>query len=342
MTSRAGRRSRGTLALVATAAACGGGPKATPSWHVVLSNLQPTLLSVWGTSSDDVFAVGGPLGNGSPSAILHYDGKAWTDLAPGGTETFWWTFGTGAQDVWAVGEKGRIAHFDGTHVTDVAPRLTTATLYGVWSAAPDDVWAVGGSPGAGSSAPNDVVLHFDGTAWTAGEGPQALGRAFFKVWGTAPDNLYVVGEYGTVWHRRGTQWALESSPPLATGTLLTVNGCSASDVYAVGNEDVLRSDGTTWTRVDVSLTNSVNGVACAGPGNVVIVGSGGLKRRLVDGSWRDDDADVPHSDLHGAWADPTGAYWAAGGDFATCPVPAASRGGVLAYYGTATPAGMTP
>jgi hypothetical protein len=329
-----------SFCLGALGASCSGGnPQPAPSWHVVLTALQPTLLSVWGTAPNDVFAVGGPLGNGTPSVILHYDGARWTDLAAGGTETFWWTYGTGAKDVWAVGERGRITHFDGAKLTDATPRMTTATLYGVWAAAPDDVWAVGGTPDAGTSGPNDVVLHFDGSVWTAGAGPQALGRAFFKVWGTAADDLYVVGEAGTVWHRHGGEWTLESNPPLATGTLLTVNGCGSDDVYAVGNEDVLHSDGTAWTRVGVTLTNSVNGVACATPGNVVIVGSGGLKQRLADGQWHDDFMDEPHTDLHGAWADPTGAYWAAGGDFVTCPAPGASRGGILAYFGPSPPSG---
>ncbi len=48
---------------------CGCGPKShgtpapeagPPSWHVVLSDLQPTLLCAWGMSATDVFVVGGP------------------------------------------------------------------------------------------------------------------------------------------------------------------------------------------------------------------------------------------------------------------------------------------
>jgi hypothetical protein len=323
---------------------CGpsGGAPAPAAWHVVLHDLTPTLLSVWGTAPDDVFAVGGPLGNGTPATILHFDGGSWTDLSPGGAETFWWVHGTSTSDVWAVGEKGRITHWDGTRFTEHASG-TTATLFGVWAGGPGDVWAVGGTPEGGTSRPNDVVLHFDGASWSQAPLPQALGRTFYKIWG-APSSgsttLYIVGELGTIWHRIGTTWTLEANhPPLATGNLTTVNGCSDHEVYAVGGNDVLVSDGTTWTRAKVSLENGVNGIACSSPGNVVIVGSGGLKQRLVAGAspWVSDFADEPHDDLHGAWADPSGGYWAVGGHFADLPVAGMPRAGVLGYYGSAPP-----
>ncbi len=323
-------------AALLVAAGCGNTSPATPSsWHVVLQGLSPTLLCVWGTSASDVFAAGGPLGNGGSSAMLHYDGTSWTTLAPGGTETLWWTHGTSDTDVWAVGENGRITHYDGTSFTEHTSG-TTATLYGVWAAGPSDVWAVGGTPEGGTAKPNDVVLHYDGSSWQPSPVPMALGRAYFKVWGTASSNLYVVGELGTIWHRTGTAWALEAnSPPLATGNLTTVNGCSASEVYAVGGQDVLAWDGTSWQRSSVSdtLLNTVNGVSCGSPGAVVVVGSAGVKDRLVDGRWQDDFALEPHTDLHGAWADPSGGYWAAGGDFTSAPQAGVSRNGTLAYYG---------
>jgi hypothetical protein len=334
-------RRRAAVALALAALVSCGQPAASgppPRWHVVLSDLQATLLCVWGTAPDDVFTVGGPLGNGTPAVVLHYDGARWTDLAPGGTETFWWASGTGSTDVWAVGERGRITHWDGARFTEYASG-TTATLFGVWAAARDDVWAVGGTPGGGASSPNGVALHFDGTAWSPAGPPQNLRLAFFKVWGDSPDDLYVVGEGGTVWHRRAAQWTLESNPPIAQGTLLTVNGCGPDEVYAVGGRDVLRSNGSTWTRLAVSdeLMNEVNGVSCGAPGRIVIVGSAGVKERLSDGQWQDDFAQDPHTDLHGAWADPAGGYWGAGGDFVTGPVDGGSRGGVLAYYGATPP-----
>jgi hypothetical protein len=309
-----------------------GTPSAAPySWRLVLSKQTPTLLSVWGTGSDDVFAVGGPLGNETPSAMVHYDGHSWHDLSPGGTETFWWTHGTSPTDVWAVGERGRIMHFDGAHFVE-SPRMTSATLYGVWAAAQDDVWAVGGTPDAGSSAPNDVVLHYDGRAWSALLGPPAMGFTFFKVWGTSSSNLYVVGEGGTIWHRIGSQWHLESNPPLVQASLFTVHGSGPGEVYAVGGSDVLRWDGTKWS-IFLELSNGVNGVACSSPGNAVIVGYGGLKERLANGRWHDDSTDEPLVDLHGSWAGPGGRYYAAGGDFSTAPVDGGARAGLVAYYG---------
>ncbi|MDP9002672.1 MAG: hypothetical protein M3O46_21490 [Myxococcota bacterium] len=308
-----------------------------PTWHVVLQGLTPALLSLWGTSPNDVFAVGGPRGNGTPSAVLHYDGHAWKDLGAGGTQTFWWTHGTSDKDVWFVGDAGRIAHWDGAVFRDFTFN-TTATLYGVWAGATNDVWAVGGTPGGGMNQPNDVVLHYDGKNWAASPPPQIFGRAFFKVWGTGSDDLYVVGEAATIWHRSGATWTLQSNP--ATSNLTTVAGCSRVEVYAVGGRDVLRSDGKTWTRVDLALTNDVSGVACASPGSVVIVGSGGLKQRLAGGQWHDDMGAEPYNtELHGAWADPTGSYWAAGGDYITSPQSGAARAGVIGFYGSAVPSG---
>ena len=317
---------------VADASAADGGP----TWDVVLEHLDGALLSMWGTSKTDVWSVGGPRGNqGFDSLVIHFDGAKWTRLRPGGTETFWWVHGSSANDVWMVGEQGRTTHWDGAAFKEL-PRITTATLFGVWSASPTDAWAVGGTPEGAAGSPNDVLLHWDGTTWSPSPFPQALGRTLFKVWGTSSENLYAVGEAGTIWHRVGTTWTLESNPPLAHGTLLTVHGCSANEVYAVGGRDVLRSDGKKWSRVDLTLLNDVNGVSCAKPGEAVIVGFGGLKWRLVAGEWVDDFGTKPYADLHGAWSDPSGAYFGVGGDFISRSKANASREGIIGRYGRDT------
>lgn len=338
--------SLGSLFAAATAvAACpdettdgvggSGAGSSEPAWQVIFDDgaLDRALLGVWGTRSTSVYVVGGPLRNtGFTALALHFDGGRWRDLSVGGADTFWWVHGTSDADVWMVGERGRITHYDGVELVE-HDSGTTATLWGVMAFSPTDVWAVGGMPGM--ETPDDVVLHFDGSAWTPVILPGTpLGRAHFKVWGQSSDDLFVVGEAGLIWHKQGASWNLESDPPVATGNLLTVHGCGESDVYAVGSRDLLSYDGATWTKVDRPLGNDVNGVHCSRAGaSVGIVGMGGLKQRRVDGTWNDDFSRSPHGDLHGVWADETGALWAVGGAFVAGPKPDQPRNGIVARYG---------
>jgi hypothetical protein len=102
----------------------------------------------------------------------------------------------------------------------------------------------------------------------------------------------------------------------------------------------LKSDGTTWTKVDVSLINGGNGVACApassSGAHLAVVGFGGLKQRLVGAAWVDDFTSVPHGDLHAVWADELGEFWAVGGDFVAKATPGAARNGTIAHFGKST------
>jgi hypothetical protein len=307
-----------------------------PAWQVVFEGIEldRAVVSVWGSAPDDVFIVGGPLGNAGFEALaLRYDGQEWQDLKPGGADSFWWVSGTGPNDVWMVGENGRIEHFDGTSFT-AHTSGTTATLWGVWPFSANDVWAVGGVPGP-MMMPKDVLLHYDGSSWTPVMLPEQLGVANYKVWGPSPDEIYIVGEGGTIWHLKSGTWTNESVT--GSNTLFTVHGCSASEVYAVGGFDILRSTGDgTWTDQNVDLSAGINGVACAAPGEVVLAGSLGAKQRLVDGSWMDEFQLPPNQDLHGSWAAGNGEFWVVGGDFASSSVPQNPREGVVARYGVGT------
>ena len=346
---------RSTLAVTALTAVIGGcspshtdpppndgGADAAPApieWAPVLEQLDGSLLSIWGTSERDVWTVGGPLGNsGFESLVMRFDGTVWRRLKPGGTETFWWVHGTGTNDVWLVGEKGRITHWDGTKFEE-RPSGTTATIFGVWAAAPNDAWAVGGLPEQ-PAGDNDVVLHWDGTSWKPEVLPEKKNVALFKVWGVSKDDLYIVGETGLVWHRTNGTWKREAEG-VAKGRLTTVTGCSATEIIAVGGRDLVTSAGAAaWKRSDAVLVNDINGVSCAPPGTpvrawgrAVVVGGGSLKLRLVGNTWESDFGAKPFADLHGAWVDPTGAFWGVGGDFSTSPRAGASRAGVVAHYG---------
>ncbi len=324
--------------LVPLSSACGGGEACPDGWKEPLgrAELDRPLLSVWGRG-EEVWLVGGGVGASAspPGLVMRFDGDAWSRMDTASDRTLWWVWGPdGPGDVWMVGERGLALRWDGASLRPVETG-TTATLFGVWGSGPDDVWLVGGTPGGGG--PDDVVLHWDGQT-LAPDAPPARDAAFFKVWGAARDDVWVVGESGTIWHRSRESW--EPHDAGTRDTLTTVHGCGASEVYAVGGQAIHRWDGEAWAAVaGAQVLSTAVGVAC-GPDAVSVVGNGGLKLRLdrASGRWLDETLQPPfYTDFHATWIAPSGAIWAAGGNY---NAPALSpRVGMIGFRGCPVPTG---
>jgi hypothetical protein len=109
-----------------------------------------SLLTGWGTSSTNAWAVGEPTqGNGTD--LWHFDGTAWSivdSATPGLQTSLGAVWGSGPNDVWASGP-GFLWHFDGASLSKVsfgAYEFTAGT-----SSSPDEAWAGGWySGGAGA------------------------------------------------------------------------------------------------------------------------------------------------------------------------------------------------
>ena len=88
------------------------------------------------------------------------------------------------EHLWAVGEKGTVAHFDGASWA-FADTGTMSTLNAVFGIAPNDIWAVG---------EDGTALHFDGAQWSSvATGHDGTLRA---VWGGASDDVWFGGDAG--------------------------------------------------------------------------------------------------------------------------------------------------
>jgi hypothetical protein len=326
-------------------AACSSSSEDVASWSTIFSDLDRVALSAWSERSDDVYIVGGGLdAPGLATLALHWDGQRWRDLAPTGEHTLWWVTGGRGEsiDVWMVGDAGTVLRWDGATFTTIASPVG-ATLFGAWVAAPDDVWIVGGVPGAGAVTDNDVLLHWDGQRLSRDTTLPVRGVALLKVWGSGADDLWIVGEQGVLWHHTPLGW--EDHSEIASSTLFSVYGCGRDDIYAVGGPQLLHYDGTAWSHVGPPIYGAAVGVACASDG-VLVTGSGGLKLRWDRGSdaWFDDQLVAPwDADFHAAWIDPDGGEWAVGGNYNQAGVDD-SRVGVVAYYGAhpPLPAGDAP
>ena len=137
------------------------------------------LTDVAALSPDDAWAVGGA---GDQPLALHWDGTSWSQ-AP--MPNIRWAVLTSVaaiepDDVWAVGSvarnangdgplRGVIVHWDGNGWRIVgSPLLSTGTgLRSVSAGSADDVWAAGVGPGHGDQPSSELILHFDGSAWTS-------------------------------------------------------------------------------------------------------------------------------------------------------------------------------
>jgi hypothetical protein len=325
------------LALLALAApACsddGGGavdagpPDAAPvplAWETVVTDYQPgALLSGWAPAPDDVWAVGGEQGK---SVVLHFDGTSWETMDPGLNEQLWWIHGFEGGPVYVAGDHGAIARWDGAAWEIMETGAPGTVLFGIWGAAPDDMWAVGGPTQVrvtGVEPEGDMVLHYDGTAWQRVEiqalidKPASQGDNLFKIWGTDANTVFIVGDSGLALHYDGAEWTQVPTP--ATGApLFTVTGRSATDVYAVGGllaAILVHWDGTAWSEVEMPVAPGVTQGVWTAPGEPLYIGGYyGFTAALSDeGAWNVVDT---RSQLayHAVFGDGSGAMWAVGGD----------------------------
>ncbi len=91
--------------------------------------------------------------------------------------------GNAANDVWAVGEDGAIAHWDGNAWALVASNVTTH-LRAVWASSATNAWAVGDDA---------TIVRWDGTAWAQVAHGLATTDDLHGIWGASGSNVFAVG-----------------------------------------------------------------------------------------------------------------------------------------------------
>ncbi len=136
-------------------------------------NKQTALYSIWGSSPNNVYAVGYCLnGNGQ---MWHYNGNKWEIVSLPLSSIFAFTsiYGFSQNDVWAVGDK-------------LYPFSTPqGTLY----------------------SDSSLIMHFDGANWT--EEKNINGRMIFNIYGNSNNDVWALGDE-TLFHYNGITWMKDS------------------------------------------------------------------------------------------------------------------------------------
>src|SRR5262249_9098653 len=146
-------------------------------------------------------------------------------------------WGSGKDDVWAVGQvgpsgPGTIVHWNGTAWSVAA--TPNAGVSGVWGSAPNAVWAVGDS---------NSIEKYDGMSWSQvmpqqNSNPHDLSR----VWGSGPNDVWATSN-DTLFKYGGEVWSVVANSQGGTG----IWGTAANDVWTVGfGGSISHYDGHKW------------------------------------------------------------------------------------------------
>lgn len=266
-------------------------------WTLMNSGTSRGLSWIWGSDSDNAFAVG------ESGTILNYDGSNWSTMSSGSTVWLRGIWGSGDQDIFAVGGdiesgggiRGTILHYDGNGWTEMH---SGTFLYGVWGSGSNDVFAAG----------PDGVLHYDGHSWQGMSG--CVGPSLMGVWGSGSDDVFAVGPSGLILHYNGNSWSEMSSG--TSTTLDGIWGTGPNDVYSVGGSGtVLHYDGNGWSEMNSNTTQMLRSIWGSGPDDIYAVGYYGTIIHYDGDNWSAVESGTDIS-LYGVGGNNDGDVFAAG------------------------------
>lgn len=306
------------LLLAAPALSCEGedgqGPVDTtwrPAWDATSTGW---LRSVWGPANDDLYAAGGAPNAGT---LMHHDGTSWSEVQLGlDVPLLNWVYGFGGDEVFVVGNAGTSLRWDGSSWSELDTG-TDQDLWGVWGASPNDLWAVGGN---GRDETQGIILRFDGSSWRE-VAPPTLEKpkvwAYFKVWGTSADNVYIVGQRGVMLRWNGSE--LTELLVGASQDLISVWGTGRDRIVAVGGRNngiVSRWDGTSWRTENLAPMRGLNGVWMRDDDTIHVGGAGGTLATIDFDTLEVGEAETEaYHDIHAVFGDSDGQLTAVGGNF---------------------------
>jgi hypothetical protein len=225
--------------------------------------------SLWGTGPSDLFVVGSAI-NPDRSAVMHYDGHAWTEqlsVTDGSLGTIW---GTSPTDLFALGYRAAF-HFNGSAWSALTGPMPNASFLAAWGPGPGDIFL--GRELDSDTGPTSLVSHSDGATWSELTMPTFANRDSLvpgatRLDGTSDSDVWVFAKqrhcYGcnhkqlVILHYDGLEWTESfSRTGVETGGLAVlsptdvwVGGMSvdAAEDYVGDGPVLLHYDGVAWSQ----------------------------------------------------------------------------------------------
>lgn len=316
--------------------ACGEDAPAPESWQVVQEDLPGALLSVWGSSSADVWVVGADARDGTGPLVGHFDGQGWERVDTGLNQgTLWWVHGFSGGPLFMGGEGGLVLRYEDGDFT-VMDTPDTGTVFGLWGSTPEDMWAVGGASESGGG----FAWRLRGEVWQAEATlPEDIteNAAIWKMAGISAEDAWLVGSNGVSLHWDGE--ALSEGDTGVGSSLFTVHARGGRYVAVGGLASgiIVERDAEEWVMASADpVPPGLAGVFLDQNGGGVAVGTLGAVYSRGEGGWTQVEHGLPvNQNLHATWIDEAGGVWAVGGQTFSDPL----TDGVLIHRGEAVPEG---
>jgi hypothetical protein len=270
------------------------------SWHSVSltasegGTIQGTidLSQVLGFSGSDIFAVGGkttsaaPPGTSASSLVIHFDGKAWSEMQVPPGRMLRGIWGSNDGELWAAGDSGTLIQF--ISLTWIPATLAyTGSFTAIGGVSTGDVYALSYRLDAGVHDTTFRSLwHWNGGVWSIADSfPQVAGHVdrfgTRSVW-SLQAITYTTGQ--GLFKRDGSSWDL-LVPGAGSGFLNAVYGTVNSSLFAVGDgSSVFHINPADWYRYPQFADPAINydGV-WTNEREVFVVGNDGRKTYLLHG-----------------------------------------------------------
>lgn len=256
------------------------------TWSVVKTGVTSDVFGLWGSSGNDLFAVG------QDGTVLYFDGFGFTHQPVADTHaTLRAIHGSGPTDAWAVGDEGTVLHFSETGWQRMeVPVAANRALKGVACNDADDCFAVA----------HGFAMHYDGADWNLV--PGVPGKELNAVVATGTGTAVAVGYYGTVVNLTPTLGFQES---IGFGqTLRAVTRAPNGDLWAVGDSGTMAHKSESgWDQV-VSGTNRALWAVAAQGDRVIAFGDAGTIVKWEEGLAETTRLEGYGPHLRAAFADP--------------------------------------
>jgi hypothetical protein len=168
-------------------------------WTKVLSSINGWIRGLWGTSSKNLFAVGGG------GMILHFNGTTWSEMFSGTNIHLWDIWGFSDHEIYASGYddsigKGVLLFFNGSSwqklyentKQDSIPSGVTTTVWG-YDTAHVYIWT------------SSSVYLGNRNKWNGIEIPNE--NVFIqRIRGSSQKNIFVIGHFSMIIHWNGKNW----------------------------------------------------------------------------------------------------------------------------------------